>query len=410
MANNFINDYFGFGVPDIYKDILGPSQADLENRALKRGVTMGLLDYFTTPKNMGFGSGVPYITKAVGTGLQNYQGGIDTGLATALKMKALEKDKTPSIGAPSPEKFTLESLQKYSQSGNWSDLVRIPDATTASKVWTQPEIDVFKQKYPGLEKDTEMLTILGSLDKDKSLKELQTRYAPETTGDKFTNDPDRIAKATFGGKLNSETGQPYPANVNFGGLNPTDAQKALALDQQNKINVEIAKNNAMYDTPDAKFSRANTLNSKYEQALTNNKFEEMRTAFKQVEASVQKGTPIGDVASATKIMKLLDPGSVVRESELGIALNQTRSLVDRWTNWTQQKFTGEQLTEKQRKDFYEIATDFYKIAKESKNRLDQKFINYAKKADVDPEMVVGLSGGKSGALVYDINSGTWKAE
>jgi hypothetical protein len=49
-------------------------------------------------------------------------------------------------------------------------------------------------------------------------------------------------------------------------------------------------------------------------------FSDMQAAYKQVQSSLKQENPIGDVAAATKIMKLLDPGSVVRESELGISM------------------------------------------------------------------------------------------
>ena len=42
-------------------------------------------------------------------------------------------------------------------------------------------------------------------------------------------------------------------------------------------------------------------------------FSDMKSAYSQVVSSLAQGTPIGDVAGATKVMKLLDPGCKCRE-------------------------------------------------------------------------------------------------
>ena len=62
------------------------------------------------------------------------------------------------------------------------------------------------------------------------------------------------------------------------------------------------------------------LSSKFKAEPIYKDYNDMKSAFGQVVSSLSQGTPIGDVAGATKMMKLLDPGSVVRETELGIAM------------------------------------------------------------------------------------------
>jgi len=95
-------------------------------------------------------------------------------------------------------------------------------------------------------------------------------------------------------------------------------------------------------------------------------FNDMQTAYKQVQSSLKQENPIGDVAAATKIMKLLDPGSVVRESELGIAMaaaGRMDRLQNYVTNWTQ----GTKLTPTQRQDFGNLATELYAAAGQTYN-------------------------------------------
>jgi hypothetical protein len=57
-------------------------------------------------------------------------------------------------------------------------------------------------------------------------------------------------------------------------------------------------------------------------------------------------------------MKLLDPGSVVRESELGMAMAAT-GLLDRAQNYAQNIISGNKLTPKQRVEFQALADALY---------------------------------------------------
>jgi hypothetical protein len=406
MANNFIKDFLGFGVPDIYSGIFkDPKQLEeLNTQGLKRGATFGLLNYLTQPKNQNYGSALPYIGQAVGTGLQAYQGTLDAGLANALKAKALETDDIPKIGAINAGDYTVESLANYQKTKNLADLVKKPDATT-TKGMTDAEIMQLETAFPGFKADEQTKALLRT-DRTQGLDLFKQKYTTKADQQKYTGEAiNSLAKANFGGKINSATGELYPENATYADLNPKDALSVLDAKQKREIDLINAESNAKYNTPEGQWSRITTLNNKYEQALKANQFDEMEKAFKQVQLASRAGTPIGDVASAIKIMKLLDPGSVVRESELGIALNQTSGLVDRWTTFVNRKYTGQQLTPTQREEFRQIASDFYNIAQQSKNKLDQRFINYAKGAGVDPSLVVGSSGGY---LEYDEETGEFK--
>jgi hypothetical protein len=95
-------------------------------------------------------------------------------------------------------------------------------------------------------------------------------------------------------------------------------------------------------------------------------FNEMKTAYGQVLSSLNQGTPIGDVAGATKIMKLLDPGSVVRESELGIAM-AAGGRMDRLRNYFDLWASGNKLTPTQRDDFKALSNELYAAAAQSYN-------------------------------------------
>jgi hypothetical protein len=115
------------------------------------------------------------------------------------------------------------------------------------------------------------------------------------------------------------------------------------------------------------FENEMALGSKFKAEPIYKDFNDMKSAFGQVVSSLSAGTPIGDVAGATKIMKLLDPGSVVRESELAIAM-QASGRMDRLQNYFNNFMTGQKLTPTQRDDFQALANELYSAAGQAYNQ------------------------------------------
>jgi len=101
-------------------------------------------------------------------------------------------------------------------------------------------------------------------------------------------------------------------------------------------------------------------------------FSDMQSAYGQVVSSLKQGTPIGDVAGATKVMKLLDPGSVVRESELGIAM-AAAGRMDRLQNYFSNMMSGQKLTPTQRDDFQSLSNELYAAAGQAYNKKRQEY-------------------------------------
>jgi hypothetical protein len=120
------------------------------------------------------------------------------------------------------------------------------------------------------------------------------------------------------------------------------------------------------------FENEMALGSKFKAEPIYKDFNDMKSAFGQVVSSLSAGTPIGDVAGATKIMKLLDPGSVVRESELAIAM-QASGRMDRLQNYFNNFMTGQKLTPTQRDDFQALANELYAAAGQAYNQKRDEY-------------------------------------
>jgi len=101
-------------------------------------------------------------------------------------------------------------------------------------------------------------------------------------------------------------------------------------------------------------------------------YGEMQSAYGQINDSLKSESPAGDLAAATKFMKLLDPGSVVRESELGMAMAASGAL-DRAKNYAQMRLSGTKLTPDQRKDFQNLSNQLFSTATSAYNQKRGEF-------------------------------------
>lgn len=110
-------------------------------------------------------------------------------------------------------------------------------------------------------------------------------------------------------------------------------------------------------------------------------FSDMKSAYTQVITALDQNTPIGDVAGATKVMKLLDPGSVVRESELGIAMAASGRM-DRLKNYFDLWASGEKLTPTQRSEFKNLSRELYAAAGQAYNQKRGEYKSFADAYDL----------------------------
>jgi hypothetical protein len=117
-------------------------------------------------------------------------------------------------------------------------------------------------------------------------------------------------------------------------------------------------------------------------------YGEMQSAYSQITDSLKSSSPAGDLAAATKFMKLLDPGSVVRESELGMAMAASGAL-DRATNYAQMRINGTKLTPDQRKDFQSLSDTLFSTATSTYNSKRGEFAQMGSAYGLDSNRALG---------------------
>jgi len=168
----------------------------------------------------------------------------------------------------------------------------------------------------------------------------------------------------------------------------TEAQKnpqyAKFLNQQN----QAKGTNISVNTGQHGFDNALKLRTDFRNEPVYKGFEETKAAKNQIDQAATMASPAGDLAAATKIMKILDPGSVVRESELGMAMAAT-GVEDKVKNYANMVITGEKLTPAQRKDFVELSNKLYNASAEQFNQKRGEYAGIAERNKLDVDAAVG---------------------
>lgn len=116
--------------------------------------------------------------------------------------------------------------------------------------------------------------------------------------------------------------------------------------------------------------------------------QEVQSAYSQISSSLKQASPAGDLAGATKLMKILDPGSVVRESELGMAMAASGAL-DRLQNYATNVIDGTKLTPTQRADFQALADALYQESANQYNAKRGEYEGISTRNGLNTEDVVG---------------------
>tara|TARA_R100001369_G_scaffold2371_1_gene7955 strand:- start:978 stop:2342 length:1365 start_codon:yes stop_codon:yes gene_type:complete len=100
-------------------------------------------------------------------------------------------------------------------------------------------------------------------------------------------------------------------------------------------------------------------------------FEEIQTKHKKLITALERQSGVGDMSGIFVYMKMLDPGSVVRESEFAQA-QATAGAVETLIVKMNQIAVGDKLSPEQRAEFTALAEEFYSLSKAhiGQNRLD----------------------------------------
>lgn len=162
------------------------------------------------------------------------------------------------------------------------------------------------------------------------------------------------------------------------------------------------------------FKNERDLRNDFSGLPTTKAFKETQSAADQINTALKSRNPAGDLAAATKFMKILDPGSVVRESELGMAMAAT-GMLDRAQNYAQMVMNGNKLTPKQREEFGALSNQLFNAAAGRYNETADEYRTVAQDYGLNPERIAKpvqpakIDTGEGVKPMSSMSSGGWSA-
>jgi len=116
---------------------------------------------------------------------------------------------------------------------------------------------------------------------------------------------------------------------------------------------------------------------------------EAKRNFQVINSSMEADSAAGDIALVTSFMKMLDPGSVVRETEFANA-RDTAGLLQKLENLLVEKpQTGKFLTPDQRKNFVDLAEQYLYAAQNQNTRVRQSLGTSVSQYNLNPVAIFG---------------------
>lgn len=116
-------------------------------------------------------------------------------------------------------------------------------------------------------------------------------------------------------------------------------------------------------------------------------FLDVRDAHGRVKVSAKNPSAAGDLALVFNYMKMLDPGSTVREGEFATAQNSA-GIPDRVRAMYNKSISGERLADGTRNDFVTRAKMLYERQANDQKKLENQFKGLAKKYSLNTDRVV----------------------
>lgn len=179
-------------------------------------------------------------------------------------------------------------------------------------------------------------------------------------------------------------------------LGLTQAQTGSALAQSKKLGLETAKAVLELEAlkasggadPAKTFDQEEKLRKEYQNRTK--VYGELGSTFSNIKASAEAKTGPGDIALITGFMKMLDPGSVVRETEFATA-RDTAGLFERLQNQATKLQSGQlfSLDSKQRQEYVTLAKQYLDSAQKKANDDKKAMGIVVKNYRLNPENVFG---------------------
>ena len=358
-----------FGAPPDYSAALSPQQSEqLQSNALAQGGIGALIALLgaSGPQARPVSTGQA-LAGALGAGYGGYQSSFDTTLKQLLTAQQLGEAKQKQ-----------EARKRYEQAIAGATTQKPQAIPMSTEVGSQLEM-LSRPEFGGAMAEPETISALrGNL---PMTSVTDPAVANRAALDYLRQvDPAKFIELTT---LKDTTPSDIRSALEFQKLNPEQQKTYLQLKAASAPKTILDMTGGQKG-----FENEMKLKSEFRSEPTYKAYEEMKSAYGQITDSLKAASPAGDLAAATKFMKLLDPGSVVRESELGMAMAASGAL-DRAKNYAQLRISGEKLTETQRKDFEKLSNDLFSTATTAYNTKRGEFEQMGSAYGLDANRALG---------------------
>jgi len=414
-----------FGVqPEYFSGLLGADETEkLRKQAMTTGLVNSAIALIAQPRNQRFGSALPYIGRALMAGQQAGQGVYNSalqGLWVQQKIAELKRQQEQRKAFDEASRNIYTTIPaKYKETqvsgGGFLPGVQQGEAPNfnVSEQYAPPTIERIMTEPERRELNPEaLMNIAMSGDPRTSelfsgLKTIKEFTTPEKE-DYITLSEGQIAVSPTSGKTlkgnekvkEAPSMTDEPSRVAFAKFNkPLNQLTPQEMAQVNEYIEERQKRVAGAGVPSQapSFKDAGELRKEYNANPQIKAFAEVQNAFDQIKTGIEATSAAGDLTAATKFMKLLDPGSVVRDTELGMAM-AANGLIDRALAYKDYIAKGTNLSPMQRADFLNVATQLYNAAKSRKDDIENQYSEIAQVGGLDPKLVIGNPQTSGGSL------------
>ena len=177
-------------------------------------------------------------------------------------------------------------------------------------------------------------------------------------------------------------------------LGLTTAQTNQALASTRKLNTEIQKAAVELEAlkatggrdPEKTFAQEEKIRKEWQGR--SKMYSELQGTFSTLQASANSANGPGDIALITGFMKMLDPGSVVRETEFATA-RDTAGLFTQLQNRLEKAQNGQLLSPQQRKEYVALSQKYLDSAKKKADQEKKDLGIVVKNYRLNPENVFG---------------------
>jgi hypothetical protein len=177
-------------------------------------------------------------------------------------------------------------------------------------------------------------------------------------------------------------------------LGLTTAQTNQALASTRKLNTEIQKAAVELEAlkatggrdPEKTFAQEEKIRKEWQGR--SKMYSELQGTFNTLQASASSANGPGDIALITGFMKMLDPGSVVRETEFATA-RDTAGLFTQLQNRLEKAQNGQLLSPKQRQEYVALSQKYLDSAQKKADQEKKDLGIVVKNYRLNPENVFG---------------------